>query len=510
MCTVNTLLMVMSDAETGAPRGSAGLPEVAWGWLASAMIALAVVLTAVSNWYGFERDELYFRMLRPAWGYVDQPPLTPLLGRLAAHVSADPWAERVPATVFAMLSVLVVVLISRELGGGRAAQALCAWSYAFAATPLLMGHVLITASLDLVVWPLVCLFVIRALMRAEPRWWLAAGVTVGLSTYNKWLISLLIVALAAGLLIVGPRRAWCNRWVVLAAALALVIALPNLVYQATHSWPQLTMSRALSKDNAGNVRIVLWPYLFLLLGPPLVPIWVACLVALWRRPAWRPVRFLPLAFVVLLLETFAGGGQLYYPFGLLAVVYAAGCVPAADFLVRSRGWRAAAWVAICVNAAVSAVIALPLLPASVLGRTPVPGINQLARDQIGWPDYVSQIAAVYRTIPPGEAPHTVIITSNYGEAGAITQYGPALGLPPPYSGHNQLYFTRRPPAATTTVVIVGGQLGNVSDDFASCTVVARLRNRDGVQNEEVGEPVAVCRQPGQSWTTLWPKFLHYD
>ncbi|MGO8884837.1 MAG: hypothetical protein ACLPUO_15895 [Streptosporangiaceae bacterium] len=69
---------------------------------------------------------------------------------------------------------------------------------------------------------------------------------------------------------------------------------------------------------------------------------------------------------------------------------------------------------------------------------------------------------------------------------------------------------RRPPDATATVVIVGGQLANVSDDFASCTVVARLHNRDGVANEEVGEPVAICRQPNQSWTTLWPKFLHYD
>jgi hypothetical protein len=67
----------------------------------------------------------------------------------------------VPATVFAALSVLVVVFITRELGGGRAAQGLCARSYAFAATPLLADTCLSPASLDLMVWPLVCLFVRR-------------------------------------------------------------------------------------------------------------------------------------------------------------------------------------------------------------------------------------------------------------------------------------------------------------------------------------------------------------
>ncbi|MEY9862684.1 4-amino-4-deoxy-L-arabinose transferase-like glycosyltransferase [Catenulispora sp. GAS73] len=474
------------------------------------MAALAVLLTALSFGYGFERDELYFRTLRPAWGYVDTPPLTPLLARLAGHVSGSPWAMRVPATVFAVGSVLVVVLITRELGGGRGAQALCAWSYAFAATPLLMGHVLLTSSLDLVVWPLVCLFVIRALMREEPRWWPAVGAVIGVSTYNKLLVSLLIVALALGMLITGPRRALATRWLAIGAGVALIIAVPNLIYQATHSWPQLTMSRALSKHNAGSVRILMWPYLFLLLGPPLVPVWVAGLVTLRRRQVWRAVRFLPTAFVVLLLETFAGGGQLYYPVGLLVVVFAAGCVPTAEFLARSTAWRRTAWVAFCVNGAVSSVIALPLIPLSVLHDTPVPSINQLAKDQVGWPDYVAQTAAVYATIPASEAAHSVIITSNYGEAGAILNFGGAYGLPRPYSGHVELYFDRRPPQDTTTAVIVGGQLDHVSTYFAECTVVAHLHNRYGVDNEERGQPVAICRKPVADWATLWPAFQHYD
>jgi 4-amino-4-deoxy-L-arabinose transferase-like glycosyltransferase len=474
------------------------------------MAALAVVLTAFSAGYGFERDELYFRMLPPRWGYVDTPALTPLLARLATHVSSSPWAMRVPATVFAVLSVLVVVLITREFGGGGGAQALCAWTYAFAATPLLMGHVLLTSSLDLVVWPAVCLCVIRALLRDDPRWWPAAGAVVGLSAYNKLLISLLVAALVLGLVISGPRHMLASRWVGIAVVVALVVALPNLLYQATHSWPQLTMSRALSRDNATSVRVLMWPYLALLLGPPLVPVWISGLVALRRRPSWRAVRFLATAFVVLLLETCSGGGQLYYPVGLLAVMFAVGCVPTAEYLAGSVRWRRTAWVAFCVNGVVSSVIALPVVPLSLLHETPVPAINQLARDQVGWPDYVAQTAAVYATIPAAETPHAVIITSNYGEAGAITGLGAAFSLPQPYSGHNQLYFDRRPPQDTTIAVIVGSQLPRVSKYFAECVVVARLHNRYGVDNEEQNKPVAICRNPVEGWATLWPVFMHYD
>ncbi len=489
----------MADTRPTVPTELSG---VAWPLVIPAMAAQGVLLTLVSPWYGFDRDELYFRALPPAWGYVDQPPLTPLLSRLAAHFSDGVWAQRIPATICALLSVLVVALVTRELGGRRAAQGLAAWAYAFAAYPLLMGHVLLTTAVDLVVWPLLCLFALRALLRRQPRWWLAFGATVGLSTYNKWLVVLLLVALAAGLLLVGPWRPLATGWLPWSAALAVALALPNLIWQARHDWPQLAMSRALSDNNSADVRANLWWYLLILLGPPLVPIWLAGLVALWRR---RDARFLVAAFAVLLVETFVSGGQIYYPAGMLVVMFAAGCVPTARFLARSRAWRRVAWVAIAVNAVVAAVIALPLVPASVLADSPVPGINSLVGDEIGWPEYAAQIAAVYRAQDPA---HTAIVTSNYGEAGALVRYQP--GLPRPYSGHNELWFQRRPPESATTVVLVGGSYRRLGWHFADCAVADRLHNAIGVDNEEEGEPVGVCHGPLQPWSALWPNFLHYD
>lgn len=492
------------------PRSA--VPPLARGPVLSAMAAVAVLLTVFSAAYGYHRDELYFRMLAPAWGYVDQPPLTPLLVRVfSTFVADEPWAIRIPATMAVTASVLVLSLVTRELGGGRSAQGLCAWAYALAAFPLLMGHVMLTSTIDLLVWPAVTLLVMRALLRNQPRWWYAAGAVVGVSMYNKLLIAALLAALAIGLLIVGPRRVLRSRHVAAAALVALTIGAPNLIYQVLQGWPQLSLGAALARKNAGEVRMEMWPFLLLLLGPPLVPIWIAGLTALLRRPCWRPVRCVAVAFPLILLFTFVAGSQFYYPIGLVSVLFAAGCVPTAQFIRRSaRWWRPVLGVGVAVNAAVSAVLGLPLLPLSILGPSPVPSVNQVAADQVGWPSYVRQIADAYKELPAAETRRTVIITSNYGEAGAIARYGPAVGLPQPYSGHNQLYFNARPPEDAATAVVVGSQIRSARQYFRSCTTAGRLDNGVGVHNEEQGQPITLCQGPTASWTTIWPAFQHYD
>lgn len=485
-----------------------GRPPFAWRPVLAAAVLMAILLTAVSNRYGYHRDELYFRMLRPAWGYLDQPPLAPALARWFGRLSDSPWAIRIPATLAAAGSVPVVVLITRELGGGRRAQTLSAWGYAFAAIPLIFGHELLTSTLDLPVWPAVLLFVLRARLRDQPGWWLAAGAVVGASMYNKLLIAVLLLALAIGLLLVGPRRLLWSKWLLGAVLLALLIGLPNLIYQASHSWPQLSVGRALARNNGGSTRILMWPLLLAVLGPPLVPIWLAGLVGLLRRPDWQPVRFVGAAFPVLLVLVFLMGAQFYYPTGLLAVLYAAGCVPVADWFAGRQVRRNWVIAAVAVNAAVSLLIGLPVLPLSAFGHTPVPGINQAARDTVGWPAYVQEVGAVYASLPAADRAEAILLATNYGEAGAIARYG--HGLPQVYSGHNELYFQRRPPDTATVAVVVGAQFRKAQRLFADCQLRGRLDDRVAVDNEEQRQPIGVCRNPIGGWPVAWPALHHLD
>lgn len=476
---------------------------------------LAAALGCTITRYDYHRDELYFRLLagHPAWGYLDQPPGTPMLARLFTTVFGDSvWAIRLPAVLCVLVAAFLAAGIARELDGGAGAQTLAAIGLV-SAFPLAAGHLLLTASVDLPVWAGVSLLIMRALLRDEPRWWLAAGALVGLGLYNKHLLILLLIGVGAGLAIAGPRRVLASPWPWAGASLAVLIGAPNLLYQVFNGFPQLDMAEALAEDKGDEARIMFVPMQLLMFGLPLVPVWVAGLVGLWRRPAWRPARAVAVAYPVICLLLLVVAGQFYYTMGLLLALYAAGCVVLAGWLSRgaTAARRAVLAAGLAVNMATSVVMSLPVLPLSVLGDTPIPGINQAIRDQVGWTTYVRQVADAYRGLPPDERHRAVIITGNYGEAGAIDRYGGKYGLPPVYSGQNELHRLGPPPESSDVVVLVlQGDAPRALALFASCETVGTLDNGVGVDNEEQGTAVRICRGPTGRWADLWPRFQHFS
>jgi len=495
--------------EARGPRARE-LPDFAAGPVLALAALVAVLLVATSGRYGYHRDELYFlasgRHL--AWGYPDQPLLVPLLARLMSDLSATSLVVlRVPSALAAVALVALTGLLTRELGGGRAAQLLAATSIAVSALIDGAGHTLNTTIFGLVAWALLCWLILRVLRTGSQRLWLAIGVVAGLGLLDTDLVAFLMFAVVVGLALAGPRRAFRSPWLYAGGAVALLMWAPYLAWQADHGWPELTVARSIAEGRSGTSapRWLILPEQLELVSLFLSPVWIAGLVRLLRDPALRWCRALGVAYVVLAVTFTVTGGKPYYLAGMFPLLLAAGAQPALRWLRcgRPRLRRALLAGAILLSLAATPVT-LPLVPVRDVHSTSIVKLNYDAGETIGWPAYVREIARVYASLPAAERRVAVVLASNYGEAGAVERFGPADGLPAAYSGHMGYWYWGPPPASATTAVAVGFERATLAAFCASLLRAGQLENHLRVSDDEQGAPVWVCSGLREPWRRIWP------
>ncbi|MFT7866315.1 MULTISPECIES: glycosyltransferase family 39 protein [Amycolatopsis] len=499
----------MSTTVTGpetATREHAAVVPFRWKPVLAVSLALTAVLLALAGRYGYYMDELYFRVAGDhlGWGYVDQPPLVALLAKAQTALFGDTlFAIRVVPALLAGLSVWVAAHLARELGGGGGAQVLAASAAAGTLATMAAGHVLHPTAVDHVVWVTLCWLLVRLLRTRDSRLWLAIGAVVGIGLLAKYLVVLLVAGLVAGLLVAGPRQVLRDRFLALGAGLGLLIALPVLVWQAPHGWPQFSMASEMSEPLSvgGAVNFLIGQPL--MTGLFLTPVWIAGLTGLLRRPQWRDYRALAVAYLVIAVVLLLVGGFGRYTEGLLTSLTAAGCVPAAAW-VRTVPRRIVLAAAVVVNAVLAAVMCLPVLPASAYAEdSPLAGFGDAQLGQTGWEELTEQVATVYRGLPPAERARAIVYGQNYAEAGAVDRFGPARGLPPAYSGLNSYHDFGRPADDRTVVLAVGVDPAAFGRHFARCVPAATLHF--ALPHLEEGKPVLLCHDPVQPWDRLWPQ-----
>ncbi|MFI5910016.1 ArnT family glycosyltransferase [Dactylosporangium sp. NPDC051541] len=473
-------------------------------WIIAA--AFVVVELAFSAGYGFQQDELYFieagRHL--AFGYVDQPPLAPLLARVATMLGGvHPTAVRV---LPALEGGAIVVLAARQaviLGAGRTGRILAALCLATA--PVLLGavHIANTTPPALLAWTVVVLCVTTAIARDRPRWWLGAGLAAGLGLQVNNLMALLLLALVAGLLATRRFDVLASPWPWLAAALAAALWLPNVLWQATHGWPQFAMAASLHEQNTSAAAYMGGLPAQLIYGGLLTgPILVAGLVRLWRTPR---VRYLAVAATLVAVYVLAWvPGKPYYTSGLLPGVLAAGSVATERWFARGRRPRRRR-IPVITAILVAGLATLP----SVLPVWPVRDLhahstgNDVA-DTVGWPELAAYVS---RVVASGPRP-TSIFTGNYAEASALDVLGPP-DLPPVLSGHNA-YGTWGPGTASDLTVLAVDAADRLRPYFALCRSVGTFTTPYGVDNDFSPLDVSLCTAPTAAWPALWPDLTHTD
>jgi 4-amino-4-deoxy-L-arabinose transferase-like glycosyltransferase len=416
-----------------------------------------------NNRYGYFRDEFDYIICgrHLAWGYVDQPPLVPVLSRICLAIFGE--SLRSVRLLPAVTSAAIIVLtgrLARELGGRRFAVVLSAVTILIA--PIyLSGGSLLTSNCDLEVllWMGCVYFAILAVMRDEPKHWLWFGVAAGIGLQEKYSILVLGFAIVVGLLLTAQRRHLLSKWMWLGGLAASLIFLPNLLWNAANHWPFVELMRHIKADGR-DVVLSPWQYFsqqILLIYPGSAPIWIAGVIAFLVAVRFKSYRFLGWAYLVAFTVFVVLKGKNYYLAPIYPVYLAAGCVMIDDGIDRIRQlWLKPLLVAVSLaGGAVFAPLAMPILSVDqfipYMNRLPIKvprsehshervALPQHYADQFGWNEIVEKTAEVWQKIPPAEREDCGIFAQDYGQAGAIDFLGKKYGLPQSLSGHQSWWL----------------------------------------------------------------------
>lgn len=287
------------------------------------------------------------------------------------------------------------------------------------------------------------------------------------------------------------------------ATLAVAFWLPGVVWQAQHGWPQVELARMIRAEySTAGERIGFLALQLVLFSLGATVLWVTGAVRLVRDPRRRFARVLTASWLVTFVVFVVTAGQGYYTAGTYPALIAAGAV-----VVERRAWTFwAAGVVVTVSSLMVVPAVLPVLPPTALAASGWAGLGEQQLEMVGWPREVRLVADVYRSIRSPRRPHAVILTANYGEAGAIDRYRARFGLPAAYSGLNGFGLWGPPPASARPVVLVWEDPRPPSY-LRGCRFARRVGGP--VPNEERDYArLFLCAGPRGSWASVWPRVAH--
>ena len=520
----------MEQTKSGADRWAVGPLDLRLvALLAGAKLAVHL---ATAGRYGYFRDELYFldcgRHLD--WGYVDTAPAIAVYAKLALLLGGSLPVLRTIAALAGAARVILTMALAREMGGGRFAQALAGLCALAAPIYLGMDSILTMNGFESLFWMGCVFFVIRIVRTGNSRLWLWFGVLAGLGIENKHSMLLFGAAFVIALLLTRERRELASPWIWIGGGIALLLFLPNILWQVRHGFPTI---EDLQNVKRMGKNVVLSPVAFigqqiLLLHPLLFPIWLAGLVSFLAGRGSR-LRVLGWTYLVLLAVMIAAKAKNYYLAPIYPMLFASGAVAIDGWLERrawSRGriWPKAAVASYVVAAgAILAPAILPFFPPEKLlayqrwihlapPRTEVRHegpLDQRLGDQFGWEELVADVARIYKSLPAEERARTGIFASNYGEAGALNLFGPEYGLPPPICAHQNHYFWGPPKVEPENLIWLQWGRRGVEDHCLSVEKAGEHFHPWGMAEEN--RPIYMCRGLRHTIAEYWTRdFKHWN
>jgi hypothetical protein len=476
-----------------------------------------IVLHAVTNGqYGFHRDELLAlddaRFL--SWGYVVYPPLTPFLARVSMMLWGPSLVGlRLFADVAQAAAMVAAGLMARELGGGRFAQVTAALAVFAAPVSLASGAMFQYVSFDYLWWILIAWFTIRLLRTDDARWCLAIGAAAGLGFLTKYTVAFCAAGVVCGFVFTDARRFLRSAWFWCGLLLAVLICLPNFMWQVDHHFIGLDFLKYIHARDVGRGKAdhFLLDQFWVCASIVTVPVWLAGLYYFLAAPGGSRYRMMAWMYLVPLVLFDFARGRGYYLAPAYPMLLAAGAAWGEQWVntfsaararaVRRSTYQTLAWTVVCMGALV-----LPVAPAGSAWFRFADKVNGNFNEEFDWPEMAATAAQIRDSLPVADRSHLGILTADSGGTGAIAIYGPRYGLPEAISGSDSDWLRGYGNPPPSTLIVIGFPK-IVVGAFESCEVAGHVTNPYGIENSAIGDytTIWVCRNLRMPWPEFWQK-----
>ena len=405
------------------------------------LLKLILVFFLVNPIYELHRDEFLHldQGAHLAPGYLSVPPVTSLFAWLIRLLgNGEIWVRLIPAFI-GCGTLIFSWLIVEELKGNLYAKFLVCVAI-FCSAIQRLDLLFQPNTFDILSWAAVFYFFICYFHHGKPKYLYAAAVCLALGFLNKYSILFLVMGLVPALIITPQRKIFANKHLYFSILLALVIVSPNIIWQVQNQFPVIHHMKELAERqlvNVSRINFLKSQWLYFVCDTLILMAIIAGYIFYkpFRKYAWIGLTF---AFTLLLFLYFKA--KSYYSVGLYPVQLALGCVYIGVTITKK-------WMRIALPVLI-VLLYLPTIPLMFPVYSPQKMVKKKARfapfgilrwedgkdhdlpqdfaDMQGWKELAGIVDSVYSSIP--DKGNVIIITDNYGQAGAINYYTKIKGL----------------------------------------------------------------------------------
>lgn len=424
-----------------------------------AIIRFALPFLLVNPVYELHRDEyLYLAEGNHVdWGFLEVPPMLSFMAWMINGLGASTfWVKFWPALIGSCTFILVGRIIL-SLGGKAFAIILAFLPFIFTGY-IRLFYYFHPNFLDVFFWTLNAYALIRFIQTQKNAWLYVFGISIGLGMLSKYSVAFYTISLLAGLLLTQQRKIFLNKHLYFAAAISLLIILPNIIWQYQHNFPIIAHMDELKEEQLQFIapsEFLIDQVMMLL---PCVFIWLAGLIFTAFAAEAKPYRMIAVTYLCVIGLLTYMNGKSYYALGAYPVLFAFGAYYLEKLTIAKATFLR--YVFIGIPVALGSLIMPLLLPVfkpqqladwyrskeiNTIGSFkwedqkyhPLP---QDFADMIGWKELAERTAAVYKSLPDSQRQKTMIYCRGYFTAGALNYHAKELGLPEVYSDHASFLF----------------------------------------------------------------------